>query len=801
MNSLRLDFRYALRTLRANPGFTAVAVITLALGLGATTAMYTVLDRVLLRALPYPQPDRLIRIWHFNPQSVVPRENVAYQTFHELDPAIGAIDAAAGVSPRWDFTVSAPEPERASGYWVAASFFPLTGARTALGRLFGPAEDAPGAAAVLVLSHEYWRRRFGGDSAVVGRTITVDGGPATVVGVMAPGFRYGQSVDLWTPLSQNPLVPRGRQVRWVDVLARLAPGATEGQARSEVTAFMERLAQTYPAQAGGLSGDVAGLYQTTVGDVRLALWTLMGGVAFVLLIACANIGNLLLARATARQTEVAVRSALGAGTGRLMRQLLTESLVLAAVGGLLGVALAGWLLDLVRTVGPADLPRLDEVGLDGRILAVSALVTLGAGVLFGLAPALGVARGDLQRWLREGGRSLAGSGQRVRDALVVAEVALAVVLLAGAGLLIRSFGRLTTVDPGFGADRVLTLQIALPGSYAPAARLPLYQRLTSDLEAIPGVTAAGITTRLPLTSQLSTRLDIRDHPVPDGQQPGVEFRQSSGGYFEAMGIPLLRGRAFDERDTPEATGAVIVSRTLAERLWPGEDPIGKQVRFWFAGITPDVPWLDVVGVAGDVRHFGLDAAAPDIVYMAASQGPPGSPQLAIRTSGDPAALVPPVRDRLRAIDPNIVLFDVRTMASRVAESVAGPRFNMLLLSLFGGLALTLAAVGISGVVGYAVRRRTRELGVRMALGAARADVLRLVVGAGLRLAGIGLGSGLVGALLLTRLMRRLLFHVSPTDPLALGAVTGTLGLVALVAAYLPAHRATRIGPLEALRHE
>jgi predicted permease len=336
MNSLRLDFRYALRTLRANPGFTAVAVITLALGLGATTAMYTVLDRVLLRALPYPQPDRLIRIWHFNPQSVVPRENVAYQTFHELDPAIGAIDAAAGVSPRWDFTVSAPEPERASGYWVAASFFPLTGARTALGRLFGPAEDAPGAAAVLVLSHEYWRRRFGGDSAVVGRTITVDGGPATVVGVMAPGFRYGQSVDLWTPLSQNPLVPRGRQVRWVDVLARLAPGATEGQARSEVTAFMERLAQTYPAQAGGLSGDVAGLYQTTVGDVRLALWTLMGGVAFVLLIACANIGNLLLARATARQTEVAVRSALGAGTGRLMRQLLTESLVLAAVAGCSG---------------------------------------------------------------------------------------------------------------------------------------------------------------------------------------------------------------------------------------------------------------------------------------------------------------------------------------------------------------------------------------------------------------------------------------------------------------------------------
>jgi predicted permease len=801
MSDFLLDLRYALRTLRSNPGFTAVAAITLALGLGATTAIYTVVDRVLLRPLPYPQAERLVRIWHWNEQSVVPRENIAYQTFQELDAALEAIDAAAAVSPYWDFTVSAPEPERVGGYWVSASFFPLTGATASIGRVFGPAEDTPGGESVVVLSHAYWQRRFGGDSSIVGRAVTIGDGPATVIGVLEAGFRYGNPVELWAPLAQNPLVPRGRQVRWVDILARLAPGRTVAEARTEFGTFAQRLAQAYPAEAGGLGGDVAGLYQATVGDVRPALWILLGGVAFVLLIACANIGNLLLARATARHAEVAVRSALGAGAGRLVRQFLTESLVLATLGGLLGLALAAWLLELFRAVGPASLPRLDEVGLDGRILAVSALVTLGAGVFFGLAPTLGAVRGNPQARLREGGRSLAGSGGRLRDALVVAEVALALVLLAGAGLLIRSFARLMEVDPGFRADHVLTLQIALPGTYDPAARLPLYQRLNAELEAIPGVEAAGITTRLPLTSQLSTKLDIRDRPVPDGQQPGVEFRRAGGRYFEAMGIPIVRGRPFDERDTPEAPGALIVSRSLAERLWPGEDPVGKQVRFWFAGITADAPWLDVAGVAGDVKHFGLDAGAPDIVYAAASQGPPGSPQLAIRTAGDPAAIAAAVRDRIRAIDPNIVQFDVQTMAARVGESVAGRRFNMLLLGLFGALALTLAAVGIYGVIGYAVRRRTHELGVRMALGADRRDVLRLVVSSGMRLAGIGLGLGLIAALGLTRLMRRLLFEVSPTDPLALGLVSLTLAAVALLATWVPARRAARVHPMEALRHE
>jgi predicted permease len=654
---------------------------------------------------------------------------------------------------------------------------------------------------VVVLSHAYWQRRFGGDTAVVGRTITTAGGPATIIGIMPRGFRYGAAVDLWAPLGQNPLVPRGRQVRWVDVVARLAPGISVAAAHRDFGAFAHRLAQAYPGQAGGLGGEVASLTDATVGDVRPALWTLLGGVGFVLLIACANIGNLLLARATARRSEVAVRSALGASTGRLVRQLLTESAALAVVGGVLGVLLAVWLLSLLQTVGPANLPRLDDVTLDGRVLGVSALLTLGAGFAFGLVPALDAARANLHGWLKEGGRAGGGTGGRLRDGLVVAEVTLAVVLLAGAGLLVRSFTELMRVDPGFQPDRVLTFQMAIPGRYGVPERLVLLDRVYADLGAIPGVESVGSTTRLPLGTQLSTRLDVRDRPVPDGDQPEVEFRRAGGDYFAAMGIPVLRGRAFDERDTPDTRGAMILSRGLADRLWPGEDPIGKDVRFWFAGITPDAPWLDVVGVVGDVRHFGLDADAPEIAYVAASQGPPASPLLAVRATGDPDALVPAVRDRLRAIDPEILTYDVRTMDDAVAASVAGRRLSMLLVGLFGALALTLAAVGIYGVIGYAVRRRTRELGIRMALGAAGADVLRLVVGSGIRLAGTGLILGLAAAFALTRLMRTLLFGVSPTDPFAFGAVTLLLAVVALVAAYLPGRRASRINPTDALREQ
>jgi len=800
MNDLVLDLRYALRTLRANPGFTAVAALTLALGLGATTAIYTVVDGVVLRALPYPQPERLVRVWHLNERSVVPREGMAYETLRELAAEVPALDVAAGVSPEWTFTVRAPELERATGYWVSASFFELLGA-PALGRAFGPAEDAPGGEPVVLLSHAYWQRRFGGDTSVVGRAISVGPGQATVIGIMPRGFRYGAPVDLYAPLGQNPIVPRGRQVRWVDAVARLTPGATVEQARTQVASFAARLAQAYPAQAGGLGGDVASLTDATVGDVRPALWTLLGGVGFVLLIACANIGNLLLARATARRSEIALRSALGASRARLFRQFLTESATLAVIGGVLGLGLATWLLSLLRALGPADLPRLHEVALDGRVLGVTALITLGAGLAFGLAPALDAVRANLQGLLKEGGRTGGGAGARLRNGLVVAEVTLAVVLLAGAGLLIKSFAHLTNVDPGFEAGRVLTLQIAVPGTYDVPGRLALFDRLYADLGAIPGVEAVGTTTRLPLGSQLSTKLDVRDRPVPDGEQPEVEFRRAGGAYFAAMGIPVFQGRAFDGRDTPDAPGAMMLSRSLAQRLWPGEDPIGKQVRFWFAGITPDAPWLEVVGVAGDIKHFGLDAAAPDIAYFPASQGPPTNPLLAIRTPGEPAALVAAVRDRIRAIDPDIVQYDVRTMDALVDASVAGRRFNMLLLGLFGGLALALAAVGIYGVIGYAVRRRSHELGIRLALGAARRDVLGLVVGGGMRLAGLGLALGLLAAVPLTRLMRSLLFEVSPTDPAAFGAVTLLLAGVALVASYLPARRATRIDPTHALRQQ
>ena len=802
MNDLLGDIRFALRGLRKNPGFTAVAVITLALGLGATTAVFSVVDGVLLSALPYPEPERLLRVWHHNTRNDAPREQVSYETFTELVDAVSGIDAAAGISPAWDFTLrGVGEPEHVEGYWVSASFFELLGVRPVVGRGFTPDEDRQGGESVVLIGHALWQRKFGGTPDVVGRTLDVSGTAATIVGVMPPGFQLFEPVDLWAPLGQNPLVARGRQVRWVDVVARLAPGVALERAVPEVEAFMTGLADAYPEQNAGLRATVEGLYVATVGDVRTALWALLGAVGFVLLIACANIGNLLLARASARQGEFAVRRALGADRRRLVRQLLTESLVISVIGGAAGLALAFWLLEVLRVAGPADLPRLQEIGIDLRVLGAALLAALLAGAACGLAPAFTVAREDLQASLKEGGR-VAGAGARLRAGFVVSEIALALVLLVGAGLLLRSFSTLMEVDAGFDAEGVLTLQFSVPGSVPPNERVAFYDRLFEDLEAIPGVVAAGGVTRLPLGSQLSTRLEIRGREVPDGEQPDVEFRRASGGYFDAMRIPILAGRTFDARDRPDVPPVMLVSRTAAERFWPGEDPVGKRVRFWFVGITPDAPWIEIIGVAGDVRHFGLDVAAPPVVYVPFSQGsPPGSPLLAVRTAGDPLTIVGAVRDRIRSRDRSIVIWDEQAMTARVGASVAGRRFNLLLIGLFGAIALALAAVGIYGVMAYGVRRRSREIGIRMALGATGADVVRMVVGRGLRLTAIGLALGLVAAFALTRLIRGLLFGVGPTDPVTLVGTTLLLAIVALLASWIPSRRAVRVNPVEALRHE
>ena len=801
MNDLLSDIRFALRGLRKNAGFTAVAVITLALGLGATTAVFSVVDGVLLRRLPYPEPERLVRVWHHNTRNDAPREQVSFETYTELVDGVAGIDAAAGISPAWDFTLrGAGEPEHVEGFFVSPSFFELLGVRPVVGRAFTPDEDRVDGEPVVLLSYALWQRMFGGAPDAVGRTLSVSGTVSTIIGVMPPGFEFLEPVDLWAPLTQNPLAGRGRQVRWVDVVARLAPGATVERVGPELDAFMTRLGEAYPEENAGLDATVESLYTATVGSVRPALWALFGAVAFVLLIACANIGNLLLTRASARQAELAVRRALGANRRRLVRQLLTESLVIGLIGGAAGLVLAFWLLEVLRVAGPADLPRLQEIGIDLRVLGAAVLASLVAGAACGLAPALTAVRDDLHTSLKQGGR-VAGEGARLRAGFVVSEIALALVLLVGAGLLLRSFATLMNVEAGFEAEGVLTLQFGVPGHLDPLERVAFYDRLFEDLEAIPGVTGAGGVTRLPLGSQLSTRLEIRGREASDGERADVEFRRATGGYFDAMGIAMLAGRAFDGRDGPEAPPVMIVSRTAAERLWPGEDPVGRHARFWFVGITPDAPWIEIVGVAGDVRHFGLDESAPPVVYVPFSQGPPGSPLLAVRTPGDPLAIVGAVRDRLRALDHSIVMWDVQAMTARVGASVAGRRFNLLLLGLFSAIALVLAAVGIYGVMAYGVRRRSQEIGIRMALGATGRNVVRMIVRRGLRLTAVGLAAGLLGALLLTRLIRGLLFGVEPTDPVTLAGTTALLGLVALLASWIPSRRAIRVNPVDALRHE
>lgn len=801
MGPLLFDLRHALRRLRRSPGFAIVAVGTLAVAIGAATAMFTVVDGVLLRTLPYPESERLIRVWHDNARTEDPRETVSYETFRELVDAVSSLDGAAGISPRWSFALGGEgEPEHLQGYWVSASFFELLGVRPQHGRGLLSDEDRPGGAPVALISHGLWERRFGSDRAVVGDAITLDGEPVTVVGIMPADFRFGEVVDIWLPLALNPIVGRGRQVRWVDVVARLAPGSRLEGAREEVAAFLQRLEEDHPDANGGLGATVEDLQTAVVGDVRSTLWILLGGVGLVLLIACANISNLLLARLAARRHEFATRSALGAGRGRIVRQTLTESLTLSFLGAVGGAVLAFWLLEMLRVVGPADLPRLQEVALDLRVLGVAAGLAVAAGLVVGLSPALTAARTAARPAVGGGERSPIGGEGRLRGVLVVSQVALALVLVAGGGLLLRSFVELVRVDPGFRADGVLTLQLGWPADFD-GDQAAFYDALFADIEGLPGVQAAGGVTRLPLGDAVSTRLEIQGQGVAEGEQPEVEFRRAGGDYFGAMGIPVLRGRAFDERDGPDTPPVMVVSQSAAERLWPSEDAVGEEVRFWFEGITPDAPWLEVVGVTGDVRHFGLDEAPPPVVYVPFSQGPPSSPLVAVRAEGDPVALAGPVRERIRALAPGAVVWDVQTMGTRVAASLAGRRFSLMLVGVFGLLALGLAGLGIYGAVAYGVRARTREIGIRMTLGASRQEVVRSVATGGFRLAAAGLVIGLIATLLGSRVLECLLFGVDPTDPLALVGVTALFAAIAALAAWLPARRAARIDPMEALRHE
>ena len=802
MEDLRHDLRYGVRILIKNPGFTLVALLTLALGIGANSAIFSVVNSVLLRPLPYHQPDRLVMVWHNNTKEGKPDDFIAYPSFLDLRAQSQRLEDAAALTPLWRFVLPGSDGhEQVDGHWVSSSFFQVLGVQPLKGRGFTANEDRPGGVPAVIVSYRLWRNHFDGDPNILGRAVPLNNSAAPIVGVMPPGFRFLDDVDLWAPLSQNPFLERGRGVRLLRMVGRLAPGATVAQAQAEMEGIAGRLERAYPDTNTGLGARVIALDDQLVGGIRLALLVLMAGVGCVLLIACVNVASLLVARAAAREKEIALRSALGAGRLRLVRQFLTESVVLALLGGAGGLLCAFWGLRLLRGLSPPGLPRVDEISLDGAVLGFTLLVSLLAGLVFGLLPALQLSRGSLQESLKEGGRTTATGGtSRIRNVLAVAEMALALALLVAAGLLIRSFARLIHVDPGFRSDHVLTMQLSVPSSYSqPGQRLALYKEMFARLEALPGVASAGGVTRLPLGAGVTTTLEIEGRPVSPGEQPEIEFRRASTHYFAAMGIPLRTGRVFTERDTAAAPPVAVITEGAARRFWPGENPIGRRVRFLPGG--SDAPWYTIVGVVGDVKHFGLDAEARPELYMHFDQGPPGGPLLAIRTSGDPTNLAAAARRELRRLEKELVISRVKTMTELVSESVAQRRFHALLLGGFAAVALALAAVGIYGVMAHAVTQRTHEIGVRMAMGAQPGDVFRLVIGQGMLLALLGVGIGLVSALGVTRFLERLLFGVEPMDLLTFGAAALFLSAVAFVACYVPARRATRVDPMAALRYE
>lgn len=809
LETLWQDIRFGARKLRKNPGFTVVAVLTLALGIGANTAIFSAVNSVLLRPLPYQNPDELVMVWETAPKLGFPRNNVAPANFidwRDQNRVFAQIAAYGGNSVS---LTGRGEPERIEGMRVSAGLFPLLGVTPLLGRVFTEEEDRPGARNVVVLSHGLWQRRFGGDPGAVGQSLTLNDTPHTVVGVMPAHFRFpGREQELWVPMAFEPEEAAGRGDHYLTVVARLKPGVPLRQAQAEMDAIATRLQEQYPQTNTGQGVALVPLHEEFAGNVRKPLLLLLGVVGFVLLIACANVTNLLLARAAARQKELTIRSALGASRLRLMRQLLTESLLLSALGGVAGTLLGVWAVGLLDSLVPDSLAEAHGIAVDWRVLSFAIAVSLLTGVVFGLLPALQPSKSKLTEALKEGGRGGEGgeSRGRLRGALVVAEIALSLVLLAGAGLMIRSFYRLANVDPGFHPGGTLTMRMELSGGkYGdPVKRRAFYDRLLQQAQSLPGVKSAGVITQLPLTTQgLHFSFSLEGQPpLPSGDLPQAAFRVISQDYFRAMGIPLLRGRSFTPQDTADAQAVVVINRTMAERFWPGQDALGR--RFKIGSADSQNPWAVIVGVVGDVRQTSLyQELTPEmyVTYLQDRRFFAIPRDLVLRMDGNPLSMAPAVRGEIWKLDKDLPLFRVQTMEQVLSLATAGQRFNMLLLSIFAALSLTLATIGVYGVMSYATAQRTHEIGIRMALGARTRDVLRLVIGRGLLLILIGVAVGLAGAFGLTRLMSGLLFGVSATDPLTFTLITLLLTAVSLLACYLPARRATRVDPLVALRYE
>ena len=814
MENLIQDIRYGLRMLLKSPGVSIVATIALALGIGANTAIFSVVNAVLLRPLPFPDSDRLMSVWETDYQRGQTRGSSSYLNFVDWRDQNHVFEHMSSFHDSDFIMTGRGEPARLQGAVVNANLFTLLGVAPVLGRGFLPDEDKPNEnGRVVVLGQSLFQKRFNSDASIVNQPVTLDGKSYTVIGVMPGSFEFpiqNEPVDLWTTVAvdasgESPITNQ-RGAHYMQVIARLKPNVTKEQAQAEMTTIAARLEKQYPDTNSRKGIMVEPTLNGLVGDVRPALLILLGAVGCVLLIACANVANLLLARAMVRHKEMAIRSALGASRSRVLRQLLTESVLLALAGGSLGLVLAVWWSDVLIALGKSDIPRAMQVGLDWRVLGFTLALSLLTGIVFGLVPALHSSKPQLTESLKEGGRGSSEGARRnrVRNTLVVTELAIAVVLLVGAGLLIQSLWRLRQVSPGFNAQNVLTFSLAVPEvKYPTEKQSQFFSDLTTRISSLPGVQSSSCILPLPLSGdRFSLSFEQEGKPIAKGDQPSADFFNIGIGYFRAMGIPLLKGRDFDDRDRHKSTQVIIVSDTFARRFFPDEDPIGKHIKPGISTFDNEKPSMrEIVGVVGDVRNRSLSTEPRPAFYVPQTQTPFSQMTVVVRTIGDPHSLMTAINKEVASSDPDLPVFSVKTLEEYMSASVAAPRFNTTLLTLFASVALILTIVGLYGVMSYSVAQRTNEIGIRMALGAQTRDVLRLIVGQGFKLVLIGLAIGLVGALALSRLLASLLFGVGAKDPLTFAAVAVVLGTIGVLACYLPARRAARVDPLVALRYE
>ena len=814
MDTLLKDVLHGIRSLLKRPGFSAIVVVTLAVGIGANTAVFSVVNATLFRQLPFREPQQLVTLWERNPERGYEQNPPAAGNYVDWRDQNHVFTQMAAYAPSRHFNVSiGDQPERYAGATVSASLFEVLGVGPLKGRVFNSDDETPGKNQVVLISYNFWQKKLPGVSDPQGKSIILDGKPYTIVGVMPEGFQFpGGSgtvlriftpvaADLWTPLTLDAHETEQRSSHYLNVIARLKPGATAVQATAEMDTIQQRIQQLYPTSYVGSNVKLVPLDEQVIGTVRKPVLILWGAVGFVLLISCANVANLMLVHATSRKREIAVRTALGATRSRLVRLLLTESLLLSLAGGTAGVLLAMWFVRAFATFVPQTFPRNDEIRVDTVVLLFTFLTSLITGLAFGLAPALQSIKVDLTHALKAGGRTVAEGGRsiRVRNLLVTAQLSLTLMLLIGAALMVQSFMRLGNVSPGFNPDHLLTMEVSLPIDNYPRARRPLaFQQLIQRTQTLPGVVSVAAAKHLPLSGDnMNFAFDIEKRPFRQGESPGADCRMVTSDYFRTLGIPLIKGRFFTESDVADAPPVLLINEAMARTFFANEDPMGQRLRLGLNDYSGQI-----VGVVGDVKHVGLDAPTNHEVYISFAQAPFSTDMTLIaRTSGDPMTVVGAVRNEIKVLDPQVAVGKVTTMETITKESIGDARFRTMLLSIFGVVALVLAAVGVYGVISYSVTQRTHEIGIRMALGAQIADVRKLVITSGMKLALIGTIVGLGGAYALTRLLTNLLFGLAATDPPTFVIVSFVLLFVALTACYLPARRAAKVDPLVALRYE